>query len=119
HAPSWGRSTQFAVKTTTKKSANATVGNSISRWGGSSSERRRAPGSAAGEVGRAALGEARDALGEILALEEQHRLQQHVVAVALEVLGEAVPEQALHGLHRERGVPGDRVGPLAGDGGEL
>src|SRR5690554_469476 len=41
-ASSWGRSTQFAVKTTTKKTANATVGNSISEWNGSAGARRRA-----------------------------------------------------------------------------
>ena len=49
-----------------------------------------------------------------------HRLQQHVMRVTLEVLGEAVAEKSLHRLHGQRGVacylggfarPGENPGP--------
>src|SRR3546814_11227548 len=56
--------------------------------------------SAAAELGRALLHEADHALLEVLGAEELHRLQQHVVAVAGEVLGLTVAAQALHGPDR-------------------
>ena len=53
------------------------------------------------ERGLPLLNEREHSLLEVLRAEQQHRLQQHVVAVALEVLGEAVTEEPLHGADRE------------------
>src|SRR3546814_5812286 len=69
--------------------------------------------SAAAELGRALLHEADHALLEVLGAEELHRLQQHVVAVAGEVLRLTVADQALHGPYCQRCVAGGIQRPLA------
>src|SRR5262245_726181 len=73
--------------------------------------RRRTP-SAPCEARWTALDERLQAFLEVLRTDQEHQLHQHVVRMGGEVLGEAVPVEALDRPHGERRIGGDLAGPL-------